>query len=81
MERASGVLDALNFEPPGRETLVVRRAASDEAVPLPLLTELADRRHADLLLFPHVKSIDELPLTERLERVAVALDALAGVLR
>ena len=80
LARASRVLAACDPVVSGREVVCARHDAGDRRAPMRELVALADQRRAPLALIPHVAEFDRLPLDDRLEQAAIALQALAGVI-
>lgn len=79
LRRAERVLVAIGSDLAGRELIVARRDRRQPAAELRKLRTLAERRHAPLVLLPHLSDPLDRP-ARALDEAQVALQALIGAL-
>jgi Flp pilus assembly CpaE family ATPase len=76
VRRGQPLLELFGLERTRGELVVAREDASGRRAPTHELAQLAELRHAPLVLMPHVPDLGEHPAEEALDEAALTLDAI-----
>ena len=78
--RGQRVLERRAPAPDTEPCIIARLDQQQRKAALPALAALADSHRATLILHPHIDDLSELPVAAAIDRAALALQAIAGVL-